>query len=212
VDKTLLAAAKYSVNVTTGILSIDAAEVVDNLSDVTINFTADNATNSLAIAQDLLFIYGDYAFIDNNFDLGDWTLAQAAARNVGLYMGKEDTINKWLEKLFDASDAIFYTTDAGLFSARVYDADRVPVKEIYTYEFIENFNVTVDESSFLSSVKISYFPDEKVPDNSFSYLNKDYEREVLKRYKAYNQKEFKTILASAGGAAAKSEVLMLLGK
>lgn len=211
VDNELLGGAHWSVDLDTGILSIASAQVEDNLEDVSCDFVGASETNGIAIIQDLMLKYADLQFISSNFSITQWNTAKADSRDIGLYIDKDIKVIKQIEEICKSIDCIFYVTPDGKYSAKIFDADRTPRKTIESYEWISDPKITIDESRFLSSVKILYNQD-YAKGTYTEYLNDNYENEVLRRYKAYNQKEIKTLLATESDAMAISETVMALSK
>ncbi|MBN2401013.1 MAG: hypothetical protein JXN64_01310 [Spirochaetes bacterium] len=211
VDNELLSPGNYSVNLNTGIISISSTYVSDNLDSVTADVTGVNIKNSLAVAKDLIYNYGNISFIPANYDTREWNIAQANGREVGLCIDEQIELNKSIEKLGDASDTLIFPKDGGKYSARNYDENRTPVRRIYSDEWMDVPKISIDWSQFLSSVRIDYDKDE-AEDKFRSYLNTDYEEEVFKRYKSKQFKAIETILATEAGAKSKSETIMKLSK
>jgi hypothetical protein len=211
VDKVLLAPANYSVNLATGIVSISTTYCGDNLDAVTGDITGANISNSLAVIKDLMYNYGNITFIPTNYDTREWNIAQANGREVGLYLREQAELSKAIEKCCDASDTLMFSKDGGKYSARNYDENRTPTRQIYFDEWMDDPQISIDWSKFLSSVRIDFDKDET--ESKFtSYLNTAYEDEVFNRYKGKEFKAIETILATEAGAIAKSETLMKLSK
>ena len=211
VDGVLLASSHWTLNAAAGTLSIPSAYCVDDLTNITADFIGANIINSLAIVKDIIDNYGGIEFISTNYNMLEYNTTQAQARNCGLYLKDPKEISKIIENCCIASDVCFMVQDDGLFSARIYDTDRIPVKTIYTDEWIEPPVLSLDEGQFLSSVIIKYNKDQK-EGKFYQYLNDTYESDVVYNYRSYNQKTFETILVNESDAIAKSESIMELSK
>lgn len=211
VDETELTSGQWSVNLSTGIVSISSTYCSENLDSVYATGTGANIKNSLAIAKDLMLNYGNIAFIPTNYDTREWNIAQAGGRESALYINEVTELNKILEKCGDASDTLIYPKDGGKYSARQYNENRTPTRRIYADEWMNDPSISPDYDKFLSSVRIDYDKDES-EDKFRSYLNTDYEEEVFKRYQSKQNRIIETILATEAAAAAKSEIIMQISK
>ncbi len=211
IDGELLDPANYSVNAATGILTIASTYVSDALSSVTADVTGANIKNALAVVRDILHKYDARAFITPNFNTAEWNLAEADARNIGIFINEDKEIQEIIEDCCKASDVQVIVQDDGKYTARMYYEDRTPVQTIHADEWLGEPQVQTDETKFLSSCVVKYA--KNYDDDSYlQYRNTAYEQEVLKRYKSYQGKTFETILADEAGAIAKSEVVMQLSK
>lgn len=210
----VLSPAVYTVNSTTGILSVNVAAVEDNEDDVSCSFCPRNIYNSHELAKTLLLDFGDVVFNDTNFFTAEWNRALVDARDVQIYITEKTDIKSLLEKCADASDAIIFPRDDGRYTSRIYDNDRAVNRTIENDEWIDLPTISLDESQFLSSITIKYDQDWKKGDFK-TYLNNTYEAETKLKYKGEreNAKEsFETILATETGAIAKSESIMFFSK
>ncbi len=211
VGDTQLTAGQWSLNASLGIITINDEYCENDLDDVTVDCTGANIHNSMEIIKDLLLNYGNVQFIPANYDVKEWNGASADARSVYLYLDEQAELIQAIEPCCVASDIIFFPKDGGLFSARAYSEDRVPRKTIDKTEWLDEPQISCDWDKFLSSATINYSKHLKTS-KSKSYLNTVYEAEVFARYKSKATKSFDTILATASGAAAKSETIMALSK
>lgn len=206
-----LSSAFYSVDLTTGILTIESTYIVDNLEDVTADFTAVDKSNSLEIIKDLLDNYAQIDYNSVNYNTTEYAAAVALARDSSIYVNEPTEMKKIIELCCVDSDAIFLVQDDGKYTARIFDENRTPTRQIYKDEWIDSPNVAIDPSKFLSSARVTYLKDQ-ANDKSYEYLNEDYQLEVLERYKAYQTKTFETNIDNETDAIAKSEAIMQLSK
>lgn len=211
VDGTALTSGQWSVNLNTGIVSISSTYCGENLDAVTADVTGANISNSLAIIKDMMYNYGNIAFIPANYDTREWNIAQANGREVGLYINEQIEMSKAIEQCCVASDTLMFSKDGGKYSARNYDENRTPTRRIYFDEWMDEPQISIDWDKFLSSIIINYDKDE-TEDKFKSYLNTAYEDEVFNRYKSKKSLTIETILATEAGAMAKSETIMKLSK
>ncbi len=211
VDGVALTSGQWSLNPATGIITIDDDYCEDNLGDVTADAIGADGSNSLAVVKDLMYNYGNVAFIPTNFDTREWNIAQADGRPVGLYLDEQIDLIDAIGECCVASDTLFFPQDGGRYSARNYDENRTPTRRIYPDEWMNDPQESGDPDKFLSSVRIDYDKDQ-AEDIFKSYLNVIYEDEVFRRYQGKKTKQIETILATQAGAMAKSETVMALSK
>lgn len=211
-DENITSTATWSVDTTTGILSIAEADVGDPL-DVSVTFNGfvdddgDLITNAMDVIQDLMFYYGDIAFIDTNFNLTNWNIAKADSRDIGIFIDDETEIIDAIGEIINSTNGIFFTQLDGKYTAKIFDEDREPAKTIENYEWIGNPKIKNNGSEFLSSVQILYNKDLK-DDKYLKYLNARKQSEALALYKSYQQKDFETLLYTEADALALSDLIM----
>lgn len=211
VDNVAISSSVYTVDYVNGILSINAAAVTDHITDVTASFCPRAIYNSHEVVKTILRDYADVNFNNSSYYQAEWGQAQANARNIQIYIDEETEIINVINDCMDASDAIFLIKDDGRFSSRLYDDDRAPSKTVENDEWMNDADVELDQSKFLSQVTVKYNP-EWASDKKRTYVNKTYETEVLERYAGTQSKEFETILETESGAIAKSESIMFFSK
>lgn len=211
VDGAALTSGQWSLNPATGIITIDDDYCEYNLGDVTADVYGASITLALAVIRDMMYNYGNIAFIPINYDTREWNIAQADSRPVRLYLDEQKPLSEAIEECCVADDVLFFPKDGGVYSARKYDEDRAPTRRIYADEWMGEPQITLDPDKFLSSVRVDYDMDQ-AEDLFKSYLNTAYEDEVFRRYKSKKTKQIETILATSAGAMAKSETIMALSK
>ncbi len=207
VNEVLLSSAYYTLNASAGTISIQQAKCIDDLGNVTADFTGVNITNSLAIAKDLIYRYMDISFIPTNFNIAEWNNTQANVLKSYVYEDDAIEVKNILEKLCIDSDVNIFVQDDGKYTARLYNGEKTPVRQIYNDEWLGQPSSNIDESQFSSSLIIKYAND-IANGKPRQYINKDYEAAVVLKYKSYQQKEIETTIPDLAGAEAKSIIIM----
>ena len=199
-----------NIDLTTGTFELSAAQCFDGttLLEITADFTGANISNGQDVIKDLLLIYLDMSFISANFNLVEWNIEQLTTRDVGIWIGEEIKVIEVIQKICVAVSGIFTVEDNGTYSFRKYDYNRIPTRQIEDDEWLDEPKFADPSQEFLSSVKIQYFPDQTDDKIRKSVTNKDYEAEVLTRYKTRKQKTILTCLVTEAEALAKSEDIM----
>jgi hypothetical protein len=199
----------YTVNLTTGIVSIDAGVFDEDFDEVTIDFIGHNDDNALDIIKDLMLIYGEISFIATNFDITEWNTARAAAKQIGIFIDDDEKLIDVIGRIINSTDGIFFTKINGKYTARVFDEDRDITKTIQTYEFIGEPKIANNGSEFLTSAKVLY--DQNLRTEKYKkYLNDDFEDAAFRQYKSYQQKTFPSLLTQRSDAVLKSNLMMSL--
>ena len=207
----LLSASNYHIDLNSGTINIDSGVVADNITEVSADLCHVPIYNSLAIVKDIMMNYASVPFNNTTYFLAEWNQAQSEGRNAAIYINEADEIIKVIEKLMDASDAIFLVKDDGRYSARVYSPDRAAAATIENDEWMDTPSISLDESQFLSSVNVKYNKNWK-SGNYNNYLNETYKADTIIKYKGEQEKEFETILETAAGAQEKSESIMFFSR
>lgn len=206
----------YTVDETTGILSINSGDVADTggvnvtfygYTDETNPSSDTLIENALDVIEDLMLNFGDISFITSNFDVTEWNLAKANAYDVGIFINSPDDLIDIIGKIIASVFGIFFSKNNGLYTCRIFDEDRTPSKTIQNYEWIGDPKIQNNGSEFLSSIRILYNQDLTEEEYS-NYLNTDYEEEALLRYKAYQQRDIETLLYNEADAIAISNIQM----
>ncbi len=211
VDNTAISSTTYSYSAVTGILSINAATVTDNITNVTASFCPRAIYNGHEVVKTIIRDYGDIEFNNTTYYQAEWNQAQMNARDIEIYINEPTEIIEVVNKCMDASDAIFLVKDDGRFSSRLYDNDRASADTIYNDEWFGDPAITLNPEQFLSEVTINYNP-EWSSGKKRTYVNKTYEAEVIARYAGTQSKEYDTIIESLADATAKSESIMFHSK
>jgi len=200
------------VNLTAGTFTLTSAQVGGNTDKVTASFVMPYS-NGVDIIKDLMKNYAFTDYIDEYYDLTEMaqSVTDCAARNDSLYISEESTVAKAIEKVCIDIDGLFFQHDNGLWTVRIYDSERTPVKTIEFDEILDAPSIEGNEDQFLSSAVIKY---NKNNDSGefYTYENTNYETEVFAEYKALQSKTFETGLTDLTSAQLKSESIMEFSK
>jgi len=204
--------ATWSVDLTTGILSIDSDDV-DDITDIYVSFygykddSGNVISNAMSVIKDLMLYYADISFIDTNFNTTMWNLATASAIDIGIFIDDDVNLIDKINDIIASTHGIFYAQIDGKYSAKIFNSNRDPVKTIYNYEWIGQPSVKNNGSEFLSSIRISYNKNLRT-DRYEQYINSDYEENALLRYKSYKQRTLETLITSSSDAEIMSDLIM----
>jgi len=201
-----------SVNLAAGTFTLTSAQAADSSSSVTASFVMP-ISNGVEIIKDLMKNYASTDYIDGYYDLIE--VAQAvidcSARVDSLYIKEESDVKKSIEKVCVDIDGLFFQHDGGLWTVRIYDSERVPVKTIEFDEILDTPSIEGNEEQFLSSCIVNYNKNQDA--GTFTaYENTVYEDEVFAEYKALQSKTFETGLTDEASAILKSESIMEFSK
>lgn len=196
-----------------GTFTLTAAAVGGKFSDVVADFRGVDIDNGVEIIKDLMINYADVSYISSNYDLTEVAAAStiAGARNDSFYTSKQIALNKGLEQICVDIDGLFFAKNNGLYTIRIYDEDRTPVKTIKKDDWISDPEIENNTDEFLSSVIINYSKNQK-SDTYLSFVNTDYEQAVIDLYHSSQSKTINTGLSDSASAEAKSEVIMASSK
>lgn len=198
-----------SINLASGTFTLAASTVGENKSNVTADFIGANITNGVSIIKDLMDKYAGISYIAANYNLTEMVAAQASARNTSYYTGSEVKLEKAIEQICVDIDALFFPTDSGLFSMRLFSSSRTPSKTIKKIDWVTEASPDTDGNidEFLSSVEIKYNKNQNSGEFKI-HNNTTYESETYDRYKKKQSKAIETGLAGLAEATAKSESVM----
>jgi hypothetical protein len=202
-----------TVNLSAGTFTLAASDVDGKYNDVTIDFCGANIKNGVEIIKDVMEKYGDTAYLSSTYDQTETAAASttAGARSTCLYASSQTELNKLIEQICVDIDGLFFAKDNGLYTVRIYDANRTPVKTIIKDDWIDSPQIENNTDEFLSSVIIDYSKNQK--SNTYrSFVNTDYEQDVIDMYGSTKSKTIKTNLTTSAGADAKSEVVLASSK
>ena len=200
-------------DLTAGTFTMTFASVTGSLGDVTIDFTATDFDNGVEIIKDLMLNYDDKNYVASFWDLTETAAAVTDSRSTSLYIDEGNTkLSDGIESVCFDIDGRFFVKNSGLYTVRIYDADRTPLtKELECDEFFGPPSVQNNGSEYLSSVIVEYSKD--VKDSKYlTYENTDYQTEAFNRYKRLKVGKFKTNLATLTAATDKSETIMNISK
>jgi hypothetical protein len=207
VDKTAVSLSGSIIDLTAGTFTLTAAQVNDQFGDVTCDFTGANITNGVDIIKDLMLNYANTTYISALWDTTETDAAQAISRSTSLYIKDQIKLNKAIEKVCIDIDALFFAKDSGLYSIRIYDADRTPVKTIYKDEWTDEPQIDNNSDEFLTSCIINYNKDQS-NDEYYTYEETAYIDDAYAIYKSKQSKTIETGLVTESAAILKAQTIM----
>jgi hypothetical protein len=207
VAKVAVSLSGSTIDLIAGTFTLTAAQVNDQFGDVTCDFTGANITNGVDIIKDLMLNYANTTYISALWDTTETDAAQAISRSTSLYIKDQIKLNKAIEKVCVDIDALFFAKDSGLYSIRIYDADRTPVKTIYKDEWTDEPQIDNNSDEFLTSVIINYNKDQS-NDEFYTYEETAYIDDAYAIYKSKQSKTIETGLVTEAAAILKAQTIM----
>lgn len=207
VAKVAVSLSGSTIDLTAGTFTLTAAQVNDQFGDVTCDFTGANITNGVDIIKDLMLNYANTTYISALWDTTETAAAQAISRSTSLYIKDQIKLNKAIEKVCIDIDALFFAKDSGLYSIRIYDAGRTPVKTIYKDEWIDEPQIDNNSDEFLTSCIIKYNKDQS-EDEYYTYEETAYIDDAYAIYKSKQSKTIETGLVTEANAILKAQTIM----
>ena len=202
VEKTVVAS-----DLTAGTFTLSSTSVGSSFGKVYADFTGANIKNGVNIIKDLMSNYANVDYLSASYDTTEVDTAEALSRDTSVYIKTQQKLNKTIEQVCVDIDALFFAKDSGLYTLRIYDIDRDPVKQIYEDDWLDDPDIENNADEFLSSVIIQY--NKNQADKTYTeYNNTAYVDEVFDNYKAAQSKTIKTNLTTEADAILKSEVVM----
>ena len=211
-DEDITSTATWSVDTSTGIFTIADADI-GGPEDISVTFkgyvddSGNLITNAMDVIKDLMFYYGDIAFIASNFNIAQWNLARATAKDIGIFINDDENLIDVIGEIIASTHGLFYSQIDGKYSAKIYDSSRESSKTIENYEWIGPPSINNNGSEFLSSIRILYDRDLK-EDKFVQFINTTYQTQALDRYKSYKQRDLETLLYTEGEAREISNLIM----
>lgn len=196
-----------SIDLTTGTFTLTSAVLNDRFSDVTCDFTGANITNGVDIIKNLMLNYANVSYIDELWNLTETAAAQALSRSTSLYLKEQVKLSKAIEQVCIDCDALFFAKDNGLYTVRIYDANRTPAKTIYSDEWLSEPQIDNNADEFLTSCIINYNKD-WTNDKYYSYEETSYIDTVFDIYKSKQSKTIETGLMTEAAAILKAQTIM----
>ena len=196
-----------SIDLATGTFTLTSAVLNDRFGDVTCDFTGANITNGVDIIKDLMLNYANTTYISALWDTTETAIAQSDSRSTSLYIKDQIKLNKAIEQVCIDIDALFFAKDSGLYSIRIYDADRVPVKTIYKDEWMDEPQIDNNSDEFLTSCIIKYNKDQ-TEDEYYTYEETAYIDDAYAIYKSKQSKTIETGLTTEAAAILKAQTIM----
>jgi len=189
----------------------DSVTVAENLDRITADFVAGTIVNGVDIIKDLMYRYDDKNYTSTFWDTTETAAAQLLARDTSVSVDDDKALQKVIEQICVDIDGIFFFKDSGVYTVRLYDANRAITKVIKQDEWLGQPSIDNNGSEFLSSVIIKY--NHNLADNRYEqYENINYKAEVFDTYKTYKTTTIETNLTSLADAQAKSESIMSISK
>lgn len=201
------AVAVYSTDLSSGTFVLTSAVVNDQFTSVTCDFHGASIENGVDIIKDLMLNYANTTYISELWDTTETAAAQAISRDTSVYKKEQVKLSKLIEQVCVDIDALFFAHDNGLYTIRIYDADRTPVKTIYSDEWMDEPTIDNNSDEFLSSVIINYNKDQS-SDEYYTYEETSYIDEVFDIYKSKQSKTIETGLTTEADAILKAQTIM----
>lgn len=182
-----------------------------NQALVTADFVAGSITNGVDIIKDLMYRYDDKNYTSTFWDITETNLAQTTARATSVSVDDDKKLQDVIQQVCVDIDGIFFFKDTGVYTVRLYDANRAISKIIKQDEWLDEPQIENNGSEFLSSVIIKY--NHNIDDDTYEqYENVNYKETVFDTYKTYKTTTIETNLTSLADAQAKSESIMSISK
>jgi len=201
------------IDLTAGTFKLNTADVGDNFDLVVSTFNASGASlqNGVDIIKDLMYRYDDKNYTATFWDTTETAIAQDIARDTSVSVDDDKKLQDVLGQICVDIDGLFFFKDTGVYTVRLYDANRTVTKIIKQDEWLDDPQIDNNGSEFLSSVIIKY--NHNLESDSYEqYENVNYKAEVFDTYKTYKTTTFETNLTSLADAQAKSESIMSISK
>lgn len=204
------ATATASQNLSAGIFTLTMTAGT-NQANVTADFVSGTITNGVDIIKDLMYRYDDKNYTSTFWDTTETALAQSTARNTSVSVDDDKKLQDVIQQICVDIDGLFFFKDTGVYTVRIYDANRSVAKIIYQDEWQSEPDIENNGNEFLSSVIIRYNKNIKV--NKYEqFENVNYKATVFDTYKTYKTATIETNLTSLVDAQAKSESIMSISK
>jgi len=201
VDKTVNA----TLNASAGTFTLPTAHYNPG-QEVTADFTV-NIKNGVEIIKDLILNYDDKPFLASFWDLEETDLAEALSRNTSLYIDDDKKLRDAIESVSFDIDGLFFSKDDGVYTIRIYDEDREPVKIIKCDEFLGEPKNENSGSQYLTSAIIKY--KHQINEDTYSqFENREYQDQAFSIYKRLKVETFETGLTTKEDAEKKSETIL----
>lgn len=199
-----VAVAPSSVDLVNGTFVLSSGTVGGKFGDIEVDFTMPTK-NGIDIITDLMTNYADRPFVPSFWDV-DEVNAQVS-RNTSLYIDDETKLWETIETVANDIDGNFIVKPSGLFTVRILDETRDPVKTLYFDDWSDDPETTNTASEYLSSVVVAYSKNIK-SGKSLQIENEDFEAISVEKYGESNKEKFETNLTSEADAISKSETVL----
>ena len=193
--------------------------VVDNLDNLTCDFTATSTENGVTLITELMDDICGVDYTSEFWDTAEVAVAEALALDTSIYVDDADkTVADIIAQICADCDLRFFQHDNGLWTIRVYDEDRVPAKTIYADEWLDEPQLSNNASQFMTSVVVGYKKKQDTGDSEH-VTKTDYEADVgypfestetylHDIYKSYKTTTFETNLITKTEAKEKAKAIM----
>ena len=199
--------ANATLNASAGTFTL-ATAYYDPGDEVIADFTV-NIKNGVDIIKDLIANYDDKPYLSSFWDLTETAIAQALSRNTSLYIDDDTKLSECIESICFDIDGLFFSKDNGLYTIRIYDEDREPVKTIKSDEWVNIPDVENEGSQYLTSAIIKYKKN-LTGDTYLQIENRDYESAAFDTYKRYKVETFETMLTTESDANLKAQTILVI--
>ena len=153
VDGTATATTSQDLSAGTFVMTMTAGT---NQANVKADFVAGTIVNGVDIIKDLMYRYDDKNYTSTFWDTTETALAQTGARDTSVSVNDDAKLREVIEQVCIDIDGAFFYKDSGVYTVRIYDADRTVTKIIYQDEWKSEPDIANTGSEFLSSVIIQY--------------------------------------------------------
>jgi hypothetical protein len=164
-------------------------------------------SNALDIILDILESYFGIEYGSTSFNEGEWTVATAAAPDIG-YFGDDPTeAIQIIEEICASARVWFITQDDGRYTARIYNPSRAVSQTLVRADLLEIPAVRYDPAEVLTSTRVGYNKDWS--EGEFVWLHDtSQESAIFVKYKTYREESFETLLTNAPDAQAFSDDIL----
>jgi hypothetical protein len=170
-------------------------------------FTGTAVVHASDIIKALNLQYLSVLYVESEYDLAEWTEAEAQLSTVGLFLNKQVELFEAIRQIQSGANVGFryeYKSD-GRRTIRIDDFERAAVARICVedIEDIREIGFETDSALLAASVKINYAKDYS-GDEFLSAVDASLLALVLETYRLAPQIEFDTLLTTAVAAAARA--------
>lgn len=165
--------------------------------------------NALDIIKDLLTIYFPIYYTATYFNTSEWETAEALAPDINLFVEKPTEIIELIEEISTSVFGLFIIQDNGLYTYRIYDADREISQFISRDELLEVPVVEYDPTEVLTSTYVGYAKRWNEDDSPYLH-DTSQEQDIFERFKVKREETFDTLLTNSTDAQTFSDRVLAL--
>lgn len=189
-----------------GRFTLTSAQVGDNKSEVTADFTV-NIKDGVEITKDLIANYDNKPFLASFWDTDE--VNSITGRNTSLYIKDDTKLRDGIASVMFDIDGVFFAKNDSRYTIRIYDANRTPTKTINKTEWIDGGpKIKNNGSEFLTSVTVAYRKDQNEDNFTRNYENTDFVDTTFDKYRTIKTKTIETGLTTEADAILKSTTVM----